>query len=236
VTCDAPPPASEPRQAVLIATDQRQECERIQTWAAGRGLEVMVEAILDADPFPLKALRPLLQVVEWRRGVARPEIAAALHKTHSRLTLLILSEGMEPDLEDFEIEHEWDFVRRPYSFAEFVWRASRALSRLGPALRALPRQVKLGPLRYDRDAQELELDGAVLPLRRAERDLLLYLMQNANRFITCRELQQNVLRSHGDGGAARNQVYELRRKLRSAGLPDAILTAAQRGYRLCWSG
>lgn len=96
-------------------------------------------------------------------------------------------------------------------------------------------RLRLGPLRVEPSAGDVTLNGAPLALRRTERDVLVYLMQNANRFVTARELQERVLKTHGDGGAARNQVYELRRKFRASGHADAIETRPHQGYRLSWT-
>lgn len=96
-----------------------------------------------------------------------------------------------------------------------------------PALRS-------GPLCLEPGACDVTVDGAPLVLRRTEREVLAYLMRNAHRFVTPHELQEQVLRAHGDGGAARNQIYELRRKLRAKGHAHAIVTRPQLGYRLRW--
>lgn len=92
-----------------------------------------------------------------------------------------------------------------------------------------------GPLRLEPGACDVTVGGAPLGLRRTERDVLVYLMRNTGRFVTPQELQEQVLHAHGDGGAARNQVYELRRKLRAKGHAQAILTRPQLGYRLRWT-
>jgi DNA-binding response OmpR family regulator len=95
--------------------------------------------------------------------------------------------------------------------------------------------LRVGPLRVRPSAGDVTLNGAPFALRKTERDVLVYLMQNAHRFVTAHELQERVLKTHGDGGAARNQVYELRRKLRASGHADAIETRPQQGYRLSWT-
>jgi two-component system, OmpR family, response regulator len=93
-----------------------------------------------------------------------------------------------------------------------------------------------GPITFEPQTGEVSVHGAPLALRRTERDVLAYLMKNAHRFVTPQELQEHVLKTHGDGGAARNQVYELRRKLRAAGHTEAIETRTHQGYRLRQSG
>lgn len=89
-----------------------------------------------------------------------------------------------------------------------------------------------GVFRVDPSGCDVTAGGVPLGLRRTERDVFVYLMRNSHRFVTPHELQEQVLKTHGDGGAARNQVYELRRKLRAKGYPHAIVTRPQLGYRL----
>jgi hypothetical protein len=60
-------------------------------------------------------------------------------------------------------------------------------------------------------------------------------MRQGHRHSNAKELQREVLRSNGNGAAARNQIYELRRKLSNAGFPDAIVSRGREGYRLRWS-
>lgn len=92
--------------------------------------------------------------------------------------------------------------------------------------------VSCGAFRVDPSGCDVTAGGVPLGLRRTERDVLVYLMQNTHRFVTPHELQEQVLKTHGDGGAARNQVYELRCKLRAKGYAHAIVTRPQLGYRL----
>lgn len=150
-------------------------------------------------------------------------------------TIRALARARGLDVVELEVEREADGVE-PLEDWELVWHAGRVRGRkrVESGLRPSP-WLSRGPLSLEPETGEINVSGSRLELRRTERDVLVYLMQNAHRFVTPRELQEQVLKAHGDGGAARNQVYELRRKLRNVGHAEAIETRTHLGYRLRWS-
>jgi hypothetical protein len=138
---------------------------------------------------------------------------------------------------ELELPCEGDAERPRIEAENLPWRAAGVLrrARYESGIRPSP-WLSCGPLSVESGDGEISLDGERLTLRKTERDVLTYLMQNAHRFVTPLELQEQVLKTHGNGGAARNQVYELRRKLRAAGHAEAIETRPHQGYRLRWTG
>jgi DNA-binding response OmpR family regulator len=220
---------------VHVATENALEHESVRAWLQRAGLRLK-----GAEPVEARAQgrELLMQIVEWPRGLAGPELVERLRRAQAAATLLIIPEHVGADLGELGLPDDWDFVRRPCDPRELVWRAERALSRLlrrESGVIATPALVR-GPLRADLATGHISADGLLLALRRTERDVLLYLMRHAPRCIGTDELQREVLHSHGSGGAVRNQIYELRRKLRAAGLGEAIVSKCCDGYRLRWSG
>lgn len=221
---------------VLVATQNASELESLGAWAKAVGLELKVGSALAGPAFPANDVQVLIQIVEWPRGPVSRDLISALQTSNASATLLIIPEGGEADFAASEIPDDWDFIRRPCDCRELIWRAGRALSRLMRRESGVI-QVELvcGPLSHDPATGEIRAQGSVLNLlRRAERDVLLYLMRHSRRFTSAEELQREVLHSHGSGGAARNQIYELRRKLDAVGLKGAILSKGCQGYRLRW--
>ena len=224
-----------PHHGVLVATADARERDSIKAWALSAGLKVSEQAVAGPIALDTGGQSADIQVVEWPHGTAVGDLIAALKRSGSRATLLIIPEDADVGLEASVMPDHWDFVRRPFDPRDLVWRAERALSRARRQTAVLSQaRLACGPLSYDPSAGEIRVSGTPLDLRRAERDVLLYLMQNAQRFTSCEELQREVLHSHGSGGAARNQIYELRRKLRAAGLSGVIVSKGCAGYRLRW--
>ncbi len=181
----------------------------------------------------------ILRIVEWR--------CEHLPAAHSADTLdlgvpmlLVLPEAAEIDLAHIPPRRNLDVLRQPYDPRELLWRVQRAVRSSGErnlgCAEPVARRVVCGPFVFDPTRLVVSVLGRSLPLRRAEREILVYLMQNAGRFVSTRELQERVLGTCGSGSAARNQVYEVRSKLRAHGLPDAIIHRSREGYRLSWSG
>jgi two-component system OmpR family response regulator len=92
--------------------------------------------------------------------------------------------------------------------------------------------LELGPLVIDLIRRRVFAGQGLVKLRPAEFEVLVYLALNRHRTVSAPEIVRDALDTFGDGGSARNQLFELRRKLREAGLSEAIVTERGRGYRL----
>jgi DNA-binding response OmpR family regulator len=77
--------------------------------------------------------------------------------------------------------------------------------------------------------RRLDVNGRTIRLRRAEIALVRAL---AREPLPADRLLLRALGTHGDGGATRFHICEIRRKLRAADLPDFILTSRGSGYAL----
>lgn len=213
---------------LLIATGDRAETTAICDWALSKGYFPWPLAEVSRETLLFEGLR-LLRVVEWRREYESCLDALAGSRN---FTLFVLPAGEAlPAHESARIR----FVRRPCSLTDLIGHVAAATSRLWPeraesgVYQALAQHEVL-ELRATCD--DFVLRGRPLGLRRTERLILSYLMRHADRFVPTHELQSEALGSRGTGAAARNQIYEVRRKLRNAGLPDALEHVAGKGYRL----
>ena len=131
------------------------------------------------------------------------------------------------------------FVSNRASLGELVAQATRLLDAakeplLGDSgLRRPARTVfELGPLVIELIQRRVFVRDQAVKLRPAEFEVLVYLALNRHRVVSAPEIVRDALDTFGDGSSARNQLFELRRKLREAGLDDAIATERGRGYRL----
>jgi DNA-binding response OmpR family regulator len=151
--------------------------------------------------------------------------------------VFIIPRGVRLEWKRFALRRGWDFVSRPIAQGELAWRASMALRQIEANVGdppVSPTKIECGPLQFEAGAQEVRLSGRVLNLRSTERAVLVYLMRNPTRSVPAAELQMIAMQSYGDGSAARNQIYELRRRLADAGYAKAILHHRGRGYQLSW--
>lgn len=127
-----------------------------------------------------------------------------------------------------------DFIVRPYSAAELFLRVRRCIELVAGNTSQPARRIEAhGAISVDIDERTALVHGRPIPLRRAEFLLLRRLLAARPAAVTQHEIVADVLGSHGDGASARNQVYELRKKLARAGVPNAIVTLrGEKAYRL----
>jgi DNA-binding response OmpR family regulator len=92
--------------------------------------------------------------------------------------------------------------------------------------------IQVGPIVIELASRRVFVHEQPLVLRPAEFEVLVLLALNKNRPVSATEIVQHALATHGDGSSARNQLFELRRKLRDVGLQDAIRTIRNQGYQL----
>jgi len=195
-------------------------------WASSNGFATRVgtpnEAPENSEP------RPCVLVTDRSDGVTAP----TLHQEGSRLVILDPNDDERVHLA--RLSRATDFVVRPYSAPELFLRVRRCIELATADAPGPSRRLEShGAISVDAAARTAFVDGQPLPLRRAEFLLLRRLLAARPAAVTEREIVADVLGSHGDGASARNQVYELRKKLARAGVPNAIVTLrGEKAYRL----
>jgi two-component system OmpR family response regulator len=131
-----------------------------------------------------------------------------------------------------------DYITKPFSLNEVVARARSVLRRLslagtGPAVVADP-VLRYADLELDDDRHEVRCDGLVLPMAPTEFSLLRYLMTNAGRVMSKRQILQEVWHYdfHGDGRIIESYISYLRKKIDTDGRSPLIHTVRGVGYSL----
>lgn len=123
-----------------------------------------------------------------------------------------------------------DYVTKPHSMREVVLRV-RALSRRRRAHRPAVDLIALGPLKIDRAARRVDVEGSNVELTRREFDLLLRLAERSGRVQTRDTLVAEVWGEISDSGrVVDTTVKRLRKKLGPIG--PAIKTIRGVGYKL----
>lgn len=149
------------------------------------------------------------------------EIVAELKRSaHATVILAIVAESHE--LIAAMAAGANDAVIRPLRSSELFARLRASVA---------PQPCALG-LTLDAQLHAVQLGGMVARLRRAEFNVLQYIVAHGSRVVSAQELLEAVFGTSGDGGSIRNHVWEIRRKLRDAGLPMIISTVKGLGYRV----
>jgi two-component system OmpR family response regulator len=131
-----------------------------------------------------------------------------------------------------------DYITKPFSLNEVVARARSVLRRLAvgagnPADGPDP-VLRYADLELDEDRHEVRCDGVVLPMAPTEFSLLRYLMTNAGRVVSKRQILQEVWRYDfpGDGRIIESYISYLRKKIDTEGRSPLIHTIRGVGYTL----
>ena len=125
-----------------------------------------------------------------------------------------------------------DAVAEPWLATEL---RARVRARVRERRAGFAEVLSFGPLEFVLHEARAVVRGQVLPLRRAEYGVLLYLAQQEGRPVTAGEILNEVLGTRGDGGTVRNHIMALRRALAAVGIPHFICTERGRGYRVATS-
>lgn len=166
--------------------------------------------------------------------VAKADVARPSDIPANQAVLWVVPGVGRPARSLFEREAPTDFLTSPVDGLELRLRILALLARARRTSEVFRSVLYAGPLCLDRLSRTLTVHGREVPLRRAECAVLEYLIDHCDRFVPSTELNRVVLNGSVGGNAARNQVYELRQLLGSAGAPEAIQFLRGRGYRVRW--
>ena len=125
-----------------------------------------------------------------------------------------------------------DYVTKPFSLDELLGRVRAVLKRTRPD--APGSRLRVADLELDEDAHEVRRDGDIVALTPTEYRLLQFLMANAGRVVSKRQILGHVW-GHDDqdrdGGVVEPCLSYLRRKV-DQGEPRLIHTVRGYGYVL----
>lgn len=128
-----------------------------------------------------------------------------------------------------------DYVVKPFSARELLARVEAVLRRSPDRPRAV-RRIQLGNGEVDLDGCQIRFaDGECEDLSRLESDVLRYLARNCDRIVSRDELLARVWQQKPHLIATRSvdmTIARLRKKLRSDGSREVLVTIRGKGYRL----
>ena len=108
-----------------------------------------------------------------------------------------------------------DYLPKPYTFGVLL----RRLKRLLQSAEQVPETIIKGLLHFDVTADVVTLNGADLLLTQKEFSLLLYLVQNPERYLSAEHLMEKVWKAPATGNnqTVRKAVSRLREKIKGSG-------------------
>lgn len=123
----------------------------------------------------------------------------------------------------------WDYLAKPFSFAELGARIDVALARVRTAM--LP-VVSVGEAKLDSESRSIEFRGSGLQLHRTGFEIMRILMSNAPKTVTTERIRELLWGDRAPGSdPLRAHVYKLRTQLRDRFGREMIQTVKGVGYR-----
>ena len=127
-----------------------------------------------------------------------------------------------------------DYMVKPFDFRELNARIKVLLKRVAGNAQELPQELVYADLRIDLQRKDVERNGISIKLSPKEYNLLLYMVENAERVLSRVEIAEKVWNTHFDTGTNFIDVYinYLRKKIDRDFEPKLIHTKAGMGFIL----
>lgn len=226
---------------ILIVEDDQSIAQLEKDYLALAGYKVTItesgkEAaeILAKEPFDLVILDIMLPEMDGFKLLEeirqKDEIPVLLVSARTEELYKIKGLGLGAD----------DYITKPFSPGELVARVGAHLSkyermkeRFGGQKNQSPR-LRVRGLEIDREARRVFVNGKEVTLANKEFDLLLFLLQNANRVFSKEELFERVwgMEAIGDASTVTVHIARIREKIEeNPSKPQYITTVWGAGYR-----
>lgn len=144
------------------------------------------------------------------------ELCQKIRKTDEEIPILMLTAlGTADDkLEGFDVGAD-DYMVKPFDFRELLARVRVLLKRRAVAKVDVVKEISYADLYINLERQEVTRNGEPIKLSPKEYNLLVYLVENAERVVSRVEIAEKVWNTHFDTGTNFIDVYinYLRKKM-----------------------
>ena len=144
------------------------------------------------------------------------ELCQEIRKTNEQIPILMLTAlGTADDkLEGFDVGAD-DYMVKPFDFRELLARVKALLKRRAVTNVEVVKELAYADLTINFERQEVTRNGVLIRLSPKEYNLLVYLVENAERVVSRVEIAEKVWNTHFDTGTNFIDVYinYLRKKM-----------------------
>ena len=144
------------------------------------------------------------------------ELCQEIRKTNEQIPILMLTAlGTADDkLEGFDVGAD-DYMVKPFDFRELLARVKALLKRRAVTNVEVVKELAYADLTINLERQDVTRNGVLIKLSPKEYNLLVYLVENAERVVSRVEIAEKVWNTHFDTGTNFIDVYinYLRKKM-----------------------
>ena len=204
-------------QTILIVEDEKRVADLLKIGLEENGYQTMV-AYDGAMGLRLFQSNSFQQVIS---DIILPkldgfELCKEIRKVNERIPILMLTAlgSADDKLEGFDAGAD-DYMVKPFDFRELNARVKVLLKRNAETVVRPPEQITYADLSVNLNLREVARNNIAIKLSPKEYNLLLYMLENAEKVITCVKIAEKVWNTHFDTGTNFIDVYinYLRKKI-----------------------
>lgn len=228
---------------ILVVDDNPEIREIIQILLDGEGFDVTQAAngdqalsLLGEQPFELIILDIMMP------GLNGYQICRKIRETSNAPILFLSARTKDSDKTLGFSSGGDDYLAKPFSYTELVWRVKALLRRRNiydkaeaAQSDARPAKIKYNHLEIDEESAEVLLDGKAVELTDTEFAMLLLLVKNRRQTFSAQRLYEAVWEEpyyYGANNTVMVHIRNLRRKIEpDPSNPTVIKTVWGKGYR-----
>ena len=225
-----------PMYTILIIEDEPRVANLLMNGLEENGYQVMVayDGLMGLRLFQAHSFDLVISdiVLPKMNGF---ELCKEIRKVNSCIPILMLTAlgATDDKLDGFDAGAD-DYMVKPFDFRELNARIKVLLKRGNSDKKDLPHELSYADLRIDLQGKNVERNGISIKLSPKEYNLLLYMVENAERVLSRIEIAGKVWNTHFDTGTNFIDVYinYLRKKIDRNFEPKLIHTKAGMGFIL----
>lgn len=204
-------------QTILIVEDEKRVADLLKIGLEENGYQTMVAydgamglRLFQSNSFQLVISDIILPKLDGF------ELCKEIRKVNERIPILMLTAlgSADDKLEGFDAGAD-DYMVKPFDFRELNARVKVLLKRNAETVIRPPEQITYADLSVNLNLREVTRNNIAIKLSPKEYNLLLYMLENAEKVITRVEIAEKVWNTHFDTGTNFIDVYinYLRKKI-----------------------
>lgn len=203
--------------SILVIEDEKRVADLLKIGLEENGYQVMVayDGEMGLRLFQNNAFQLVISdiILPKLNGF---EVCQQIRKTDDQIPILMLTAlGTADDkLEGFDVVAD-DYMVKPFDFRELLARVRVLLKRRAVASVDIVKEITYADLNINLEQQEISRNNTPIKLSPKEYNLLVYLVENAERVVSRVEIAEKVWNTHFDTGTNFIDVYinYLRKKM-----------------------
>lgn len=225
-----------PMYTILIIEDEPRVANLLMNGLEENGYQVMVayDGLMGLRLFQAHSFDLVISDIVLPK-INGFELCKEIRKVNSCIPILMLTAlgATDDKLDGFDAGAD-DYMVKPFDFRELNARIKVLLKRGNSDKKDLPHELSYADLRIDLQGKNVERNGISIKLSPKEYNLLLYMVENAERVLSRIEIAEKVWNTHFDTGTNFIDVYinYLRKKIDRNFEPKLIHTKAGMGFIL----